>query len=60
MYNIIIDCGHGGKDSGAVGIDIREKDYTLIIGKKIKEILKYGKTVKYGKPIYERTGKIIS
>ena len=40
MYNIIIDPGHGGKDPGALGIDIREKDYTLIIAKKIKEILK--------------------
>ena len=40
MYNIIVDCGHGGKDSGAIGLDIREKDYTLIKGKKIKEKLK--------------------
>lgn len=40
MYNVIIDCGHGGKDTGALGIDIKEKDYTLIIGKKIKDILK--------------------
>ena len=40
MYNIVVDCGHGGKDIGAIGLDIREKDYNLIIGKKIKDILK--------------------
>ena len=36
---IIIDCGHGGKDSGATGIDIIEKDYVLEIGQLLKNEL---------------------
>lgn len=36
---IIIDCGHGGKDSGAIGIDIIEKDYVLEIGRLLKNEL---------------------
>ena len=39
---IIIDSGHGGSDSGAIGINIIEKDYNLEIGKLLKdELLKY-------------------
>ncbi|MEH2324733.1 MAG: N-acetylmuramoyl-L-alanine amidase [Nostoc sp.] len=37
---VIIDPGHGGKDSGALGIGgAREKDVILPIGKKLAEIL---------------------
>lgn len=36
---IIIDCGHGGKDPGAIGIDIIEKDYVIEIGRLLKNEL---------------------
>ncbi|KAB8317746.1 N-acetylmuramoyl-L-alanine amidase [Tolypothrix campylonemoides VB511288] len=37
---IVVDPGHGGKDSGALGIGgIREKDIILPIGKRVAEIL---------------------
>ena len=40
---IILDSGHGGKDSGAVGVldeePVYEKELTLSIAKKVKEIL---------------------
>ena len=40
---IVIDSGHGGKDSGAVGMldgkQIYEKDLTLSIAKKVREVL---------------------
>lgn len=39
---IIIDSGHGGSDSGAIGLNIIEKDYNLEIGKLLKnELLNY-------------------
>ena len=36
--NIIIDPGHGGNDNGAAVIDIKEKDLTLDLAKRIKEL----------------------
>lgn len=33
---IVIDAGHGGNDSGAVGNGMLEKDYTLLIAKYLK------------------------
>ncbi len=33
LKGVIIDPGHGGKDAGAVGKNIKEKDYTLKISK---------------------------
>ena len=30
---ILIDCGHGGKDTGFIIGTIREKDFTLSLGK---------------------------
>ncbi|MDA3900394.1 MAG: N-acetylmuramoyl-L-alanine amidase [Spirochaetes bacterium] len=36
---IIIDPGHGGKDPGAIGHKVREKDLTLTISKKVKKYL---------------------
>ena len=39
MVKIYIDPGHGGTDSGAVGNGLREKDLTLQIATRIKDIL---------------------
>ncbi|ADE87506.1 lysin [Deep-sea thermophilic phage D6E] len=39
MVRIVLDAGHGGKDSGAVGNGLREKDLTLNIVKKIGNLL---------------------
>lgn len=40
---VVIDIGHGGKDSGTVYKDIKEKDINLSIGLKLKkELIKYG------------------
>jgi len=39
MVKIMLDAGHGGKDSGAVGNGLREKDLTLNIVKKIGNLL---------------------
>ncbi len=37
---IVIDPGHGGTDTGAIGVDgIREKDITLKVSEKVKDIL---------------------
>ena len=33
---IVIDAGHGGADSGAIGNGLQEKDYTLLIAKYLK------------------------
>ena len=33
LTGIVIDPGHGGSDSGAVGNNMLEKDYTLLISK---------------------------
>lgn len=40
MANIVIDPGHGGTDSGAVGNGIIEKDLTLKISKYMADRLK--------------------
>ncbi len=40
MTKIFLDPGHGGKDPGALGNGLREKDITLAITLKIGEILK--------------------
>lgn len=39
IYDIIIDPGHGGIDSGALNNDNQEKDFTMEISTKIKENL---------------------
>jgi N-acetylmuramoyl-L-alanine amidase len=39
MPRIFIDAGHGGKDSGAIGNDLQEKDIVLDIALRIKEDL---------------------
>jgi len=40
MVKIFIDPGHGGRDSGASGHGLQEKDVTLKISKKIRDHLK--------------------
>ena len=43
---VLIDPGHGGHDSGAVGHGLKEKDLTLKIAKKIRDMLsKYSNVV---------------
>ena len=37
---IVIDCGHGGSDSGTIGFDIKEKDLVLAVGNKVADLLK--------------------
>ena len=39
MVKVYIDPGHGGKDPGAVGNGLKEKDLTLKIAKKIEAML---------------------
>ncbi|MCW5210268.1 N-acetylmuramoyl-L-alanine amidase, partial [Desulfobulbus sp. N3] len=39
VRRIVIDPGHGGKDPGAVGFGLKEKDIVLNVAKKIKKIL---------------------
>ncbi|OQP13139.1 N-acetylmuramoyl-L-alanine amidase [Geobacillus thermoleovorans] len=39
MVKIMLDAGHGGKDSGAVGNGLKEKDLTLAIVKHIGRLL---------------------
>ncbi|SFA56103.1 N-acetylmuramoyl-L-alanine amidase [Parageobacillus thermantarcticus] len=52
MTKIVLDAGHGGTDSGAVGNGLREKDLTLNIVKKIGDMLKDYEGVEI---IYTRT-----
>ena len=40
MTTIAIDPGHGGKDPGAIGNGLQEKNVTLAISKKVAELLK--------------------
>ena len=41
MKTICIDSGHGGSDSGAIGVNgIKEKDYNLLIGERVINYLK--------------------
>ena len=39
-HTIVIDPGHGGSDTGAIGVDgLREKDITLLVAKRVQELL---------------------
>ena len=38
QFVLVVDAGHGGKDLGATGNGLHEKDVTLKIAKKIKEL----------------------
>ena len=47
VHTVIIDPGHGGKDSGALGLKAKEKDLTLAVGKKLRaELEKRGYAVR--------------
>ena len=37
---IVIDAGHGGTDAGAIGGNIKEKDITLDVAKRLEKLLK--------------------
>ncbi len=39
-YVVVIDPGHGGKDSGAIYFGVKEKDINLAIAKKLYDLLK--------------------
>lgn len=39
IYDIVIDAGHGGKDTGAIEFDYNESDFTLEYAKSLKEKL---------------------
>lgn len=53
MVKIFLDAGHGGKDSGAVGNGLKEKDLTLSIVKRIGKFLGDYEGVQV---FYSRTG----
>jgi N-acetylmuramoyl-L-alanine amidase len=41
MRRVVIDCGHGGKDSGAIGVNAcAEKDVTLHVGTEVAQLLR--------------------
>lgn len=40
QYTVVIDPGHGGKDPGAIGNGLKEKDLVLSIGKYLSQELK--------------------
>ena len=39
-YTVVIDAGHGGKDVGALGKTVREKDVNLSVALKLGELIK--------------------
>jgi len=47
LTGVVIDPGHGGSDSGAVGRDLLEKDYNLLISKYM-----YDRFRELGVPVY--------
>ena len=47
LTGIVIDAGHGGSDSGAIGEDIYEKDYNLLISNYM-----YNRLKELGIPVY--------
>lgn len=39
-YGVIVDCGHGGKDTGAIGYgQLQEKEVTLSVGLRLAQLL---------------------
>lgn len=47
LSGVVIDPGHGGSDSGAIGKDLLEKDYNLLISKYM-----YDRFRELGVPVY--------
>jgi len=47
FLGVVIDPGHGGSDSGAIGNDLLEKDYNLLISKYM-----YDRFKELGVPVY--------
>lgn len=47
VKSVVIDAGHGGKDSGAVGGDVYEKTYTLAIAKEVARLLQETTTTQF-------------
>lgn len=40
VAHVVIDCGHGGADSGAIGCGgVKEKDITLVLGLQVADLL---------------------
>lgn len=39
-YTVVIDPGHGGKDAGAPGREVLEKDVVLEVGKRLRDLIK--------------------
>ncbi|GAO31911.1 N-acetylmuramoyl-L-alanine amidase family protein [Geofilum rubicundum] len=50
---VVIDAGHGGRDPGAVGKDVKEKDIVLAVALKVGEYLK--RELPEVKVVYTRT-----
>ena len=48
VFTVVIDPGHGGKDSGCVGTEAKEKDIVLEVSELLRDKIekKYGKKVK--------------
>ncbi len=64
MAKVFLDAGHGGKDPGALGNGLREKDINLSVALKVGNILKnHGVDVRYSRTtdtfleLHERTDK---
>ena len=47
VTGVVVDAGHGGSDSGAVGENIYEKDYNLLISQYM-----YNRLKELGIPVY--------
>lgn len=45
-FTVVIDAGHGGKDSGCVGTSVKEKDINLAVAQRVAKILSGKKDVK--------------
>ena len=39
VRRVVLDAGHGGKDAGATAVDLSEKEVTLDIGNRLRELL---------------------
>jgi N-acetylmuramoyl-L-alanine amidase len=54
-FTIILDAGHGGKDPGAIGANVYEKQLTLEIADKVGLLLR--QTMPFAKIIFTRTAQ---